>query len=286
MEKSTKPISNSDQSSPRTSGASDSIDDPAKAQSLPIQEPFSVHSSKQSSELDFSGSPLDGGQQLVIRALGNETNLIRAVPFQSPTFSYQGMPDSSHWGSTSFLGNQQLPEDPNTPQSATDFWPQQQPPGSAIFQHRGSIPVGLDQSAFFLPPSETGPTWGSMRSMSVGDVSQMPHLQQFQHTYRHLYQHSNYPYPFPDGSNSSLPMVSSEREQSLNSSAPHILPSQTFPQGWTAFTQPEQPAPILEQPQGLFGRQWYSEPGQIGSVEETIQGTTDESAFISATHPG
>ncbi|KAF2098034.1 hypothetical protein NA57DRAFT_76831 [Rhizodiscina lignyota] len=266
-EKPSKAVTNSNNSSPRTSAASDSIDDPSTSQGLPLQEPFSVHSSKQSSELDFSGSPLDG------------------APFQSPTFSYQGMPDGTQWGSTpAFYGSQTVPEDPNTPQSATEYWPQQHPPGSAIFQHRGSIPVGLDQSTFYVPQSEASPAWGAMRSMSVGDVSGMPHLQQFQQAYRQGYQASPYPYAFTDGSNSSLPIAAPEQEPPIPSSAPHILPSQNFPQGWTAFPA-DQVTPVAEQPQTIYEPQWYAEPATLASMDDAPPTVTD-GAFVPTTHPG
>lgn len=60
------------------------------------------------------------------------------------TFSLQGRPDSSQWGSITFDGNRTSLKDPDTPQSASIFWPQYCL-NSAIYHPQGSNLV--DQSS-------------------------------------------------------------------------------------------------------------------------------------------
>jgi hypothetical protein len=203
------------------------------------------------------------------------------------------MPDN-HWGSTSFFGNQNpINDELNTPQSAGDYWPPMQPPGSAMFQHRGSIPGGFDQQPMFLPNSEQPPHgWSSMRSMSVGDASLA--IQQFQQGIQGQRQtpYMNAPYPYhvtQQSSNSSI-LESPDHELPIPATAPVIVPSQPLTlnsqaaqPGWNAFT--DQSTPVAEHNPVLFGAQWLADSSATASVDENVP--TTEAEYVPFTpNPG
>lgn len=286
---STNQSATSDQSSPRTSAVSDSVDD-FKSQGQSSQGPYSIHSSKQSSELDFSESPLDGGQY---RPHGGSHSLIGgAAPYNSPTFSYAGLPDG-RWGTATYFGNQQtISDDPNTQPSSSEYWPPMRPPGSAIFPHRDNISGSLDQQPFFAPPSEHPSSWNAMRSMSVGDAPLAMHqFQQGLPTQRQtVYTNSPYSFNFTTQDSRSGILETSESGLSMTSTPPGILPSQSLtlpshglPHGWNTYA--DQTTPIAEQNPALFGSHFYAEPPTMGPLDENAVLTTD-GEFAPATQPG
>lgn len=159
-----------------------------------------------------------------------------------------------------------MPDDPNTPQSAGEYWGQQHPPNSAIFQHRGSIPVGLDQQTgyYVAPAPETQPhPWAGMRSMSVGDASQLP--PNFQPPYRQPgFQNPPNPYAYTQASNSSLPMGPVDQIPPGSSVAPHVLPSQALPNEWGTYGPPDLNTPVVEHGNPPFAQQWYNDAAHGG----------------------
>lgn len=285
----------SDHSSPRTSTASDSVEDMTKFQGQQAQGTHSIHSSKQSSELDFTESPLDGGQYQDGCDATGLTPL--AEPFNSPTFSYAGMTDNSPWGTTTFFGSQQsMNEDPNTPQSGTEYWPPMLPPSSTMFQHRGSIPGVMDQQqqqSVFVPSNDHPHNWTAMRSMSVGDMSHsINQFQQSLHAQRHGgYPTSTYPYNFSAQSTGASMIASPAHSLTMPVTASSILPSQPLPlnsqpvsQGWTAYA--DQSTPVAEHNPTFFGGpQWYSDGPSMGGLDENSIITTD-GEFTPTTAPG
>lgn len=246
-----------------------------------------MQSSKQGSEVEYSESPIDAGKfwpldvqkglQPLTVALGN---------FQSPTFSYQGMPESAPWSQPTFFGSQSLSDDPNTPHSANEYFPHQPPPNPAMFQHRGSIPVGLDQPASYYVghPTEGQHSWAGIRSMSVGDASQLPpHLQS---AYRQPgFNPGPYPYPYPPGPNADPAFGQPEQEVPLASSVPHVVPSQSFPQGWNTFPSADPGTPVVEHGQGMFGGPWYNEAAVGNPLNESGNPVLNPE-YPTSTHPG